>query len=215
VPPALLPFSLMMKAIGWLLALLVNPLVFWMYGGFVGLSVAYSHPSVRWKARPIASLLVIAFGQGVLAFLGAWAANRGELASAMSWVGLLGAAAASLVVLGLYPLTQLFQVEEDRSRGDHTLAVAWGPAASFRVSLSSLVLGGTLLVLALLLRFGPLDAVLVGLGMCAELLAVLAWARQFDARLVMPNYRRVMRLNIASASALSLYLLFRLFNSAS
>src|SRR5919204_3694846 len=78
VGAGLLPFSLTIKAIGWGLAWLVNPPVFWLYGGFLALSLAYSHPRVRLKARPLGSLVVVGVGQGVLAFLVAWAASRGE-----------------------------------------------------------------------------------------------------------------------------------------
>jgi 1,4-dihydroxy-2-naphthoate octaprenyltransferase len=212
-PPAtsaLLPWSVGVQALGWLAATLAQPLLFWVYGGFVVLSVAYSHPRLRLKARPIGSLVVVGLGQGVLAFLGAWAANRGELASAWSTDGLVGALAAALVVVGLYPLTQLFQIEEDRARGDRTLAVAWGPRLSFAVSLAGLLLGGLALSLLLLSRFGVLDGLLISLGLSLEVAAVLAWARTFDPRQIMRNYRHVMRLNATCAGALSAYFVLRL-----
>jgi 1,4-dihydroxy-2-naphthoate octaprenyltransferase len=210
VASELLPFSLGVQAIGWLLAWAVDPLVFAIYGVFVALSLAYSHPRVRLKARPITSLVVVGLGQGVLAFLAAWAANRRELASAWSAEGVLGAAAAALVVVGLYPLTQLFQVDEDRARGDRTLAVAWGAGASFGVALAGLVAGGLGLLLLVGLRFGALDATLVGLGLLAQLALIGAWARVYDPRQVLANYRHVMRLNTAFATALSAYFTFRL-----
>jgi 1,4-dihydroxy-2-naphthoate octaprenyltransferase len=210
----LVPFSLSVKAIGWLLAWLVNPVVFGVYGGFVLLSVAYSHPRWRLKARPIASLLVVAVGQGVLAFVAAWAASRGQLSSAWSRDGLLGATAAVLVVVGLYPLTQVFQVDEDRARGDRTLAVVFGPGASFRLALGCLTVGGVLLVLVVVLRYGALDGLLLAAGLGLELGAVGAWARRFDPLAVMANYGRAMRLNATCAAALSAYLVYRLLVAA-
>ena len=210
VSGGLLPFSLAVKAIGWALAWLVNPIVFWLYGGFVLLSLVYSHPRVRLKARPVASLLVVAVGQGVLAFLAAWAASRDELTSAWSRDGVLGTLAATLVVLGLYPLTQLFQVDEDRLRGDRTLAVAWGARASFLVALGCLLAGGTSLVSVVLVRFGTPDGVLLGVGLGLELVAIAFWARHFDPQAVMRNYGRVMRLNASCAAALSADLVYRL-----
>jgi 4-hydroxybenzoate polyprenyltransferase len=212
VSSQLLPFSLAMKGIGGLLAWVVDPLFFWIYAAFVVLSLAYSHPRVRLKARPVLSVVVVGFGQGILAFLGAWVANRGELASVLSRDGILGVSAATLVVVGLYPLTQLFQVEEDRGRGDRTIAVAWGPHASFRLSLACLLAGGLLLALVVLLRFGAADALVVGLGLMVQLLAILWWARRYDPAPVMANYRRVMRLNASCSAGLALYLCFRLVN---
>jgi 4-hydroxybenzoate polyprenyltransferase len=210
VNAGLLPFSLTIQAFGWLLSWLVNPPVFGVYGGFVLLSVAYSHPRLRLKARPVGSLIVVGIGQGVLAFLAAWAASRGELGSAWSRDGLVGATAATLVVLGLYPLTQLFQVEEDRLRGDRTIAVVWGPRASFRLALGCLLGGGALLVGVVLMRFGALDGSLLATGLGLELLAIAVWARHFDPLAVMRNYARVMRLNASCAAALSVYLVYRL-----
>ncbi|HEX4600531.1 MAG TPA: hypothetical protein VH116_03980, partial [Gemmatimonadales bacterium] len=45
---------------------------------------------------------------------------------------------------GLYPLTQLYQLEEDRRRGDRTLALRLGLRASLRVAI-----GATLVAFAL------------------------------------------------------------------
>ncbi len=210
VLPALLPVALLMQATGWLLAAFVN-LPFWLaYGAFVGLSTAYSHPSIRLKARTLISLLVVGFGQGVLAFVAAWAATRGEIASAWSVDGALGAAAAMALILALYPLTQLYQMEEDAARGDHTLAVAWGPARCFRLSLICTVAGGLAMLVELLRRFGPVDAALVGIGLAVQGTAIGWLARGFDPRLVVRTYRRVMGMNALSAGALGAYLLVRL-----
>lgn len=210
VEAALLPFALAVKAAGWLLAAMVN-LPFWLvYTAFAGLSFAYSHPRVRLKAHPWGSLATVGIGQGVLAFLGAWAATRGELGSALSPEGLLGVAAATLLILALYPLSQLYQVDEDRARGDRTVAVVWGPGRCFAFALGCSILGGAAMLAVLARRFGSLDALLVGLGLMGQVLAVAWWARHYEQRRVLGNYRHVMRLNTLSAGALAAYLVARL-----
>jgi 1,4-dihydroxy-2-naphthoate octaprenyltransferase len=210
VVPALLPFSLAVQAIGWLLAFFVN-LPFWLaYGAFVALSFAYSYPRVRLKAHTLTSLAVVGFGQGALAFLAAWAAVRGEMGSAWSLDGALGAASAVLLILALYPLTQLYQIDEDATRGDRTVVVAWGPGRSFVLALACTVAGGILMLTLLARRFGAVDTLLVGLGLFAQLASLAWWARRFDARQVLANYRRVMRLNVLNAAALGGYLVIRL-----
>ena len=209
VLPALLPFSMTVKAVGWLLAGLVNGSFFLLYGGFLLLSLAYSHPRVRLKARPIPSLLVVGTGQGILGFLGGWAANRGEVISAISLPGVLGAGAATLLVLGFYPLTQLYQIEEDRARGDRSLAVAWGPRTCFRFALACFGIGGLAMV-AIVSRYGWIEAGLVGVALLTQLVVVARWATRFDPDLVVGNYRRVMRLNTLAAGGLALYLCYHL-----
>ena len=156
VLPALLPLALGMKAIGAVLAALVNLPFLVVYLAFAALSLAYSYPRVRLKAHTWGSLLTVGFGQGVLAFLAAWAAVRGELASALSAQGVLGAIAATLLILAIYPLTQLYQVDEDSARGDRTVAVVWGPRACFLLPKACVVVGGAAMLAVLWLEFGML-----------------------------------------------------------
>src|SRR5258706_360300 len=141
VSPGLLPFSLAVQAVGALVAALVNLPFLSVYVLFLALSFGYSHPRIRWKARTWTSLLVVGFGQGALAFLGAWAATRGEVASALSFEGVLGAVAAVLLILALYPLTQIYQIDEDAARGDRTVAVVWGPQRCFAFALACTIFG--------------------------------------------------------------------------
>jgi 1,4-dihydroxy-2-naphthoate octaprenyltransferase len=210
VEPALLPVALGMKVVGAVLAALVNGPFLIVYAGFAGLSLAYSHPRVRLKAHPWGSLLTVGIGQGVLAFLGAWAATRGELDSVHSTDGALGAVAATLLILAVYPLTQLYQVDEDAARGDRTIAVAWGARACFLFALGCLLIGGAAMLAVLGRRFGSLDAIVVGCGLIVETVAIGRWAGRYDPLQTLANYRRVMRLNTLSAAGLSLYLLARL-----
>jgi 4-hydroxybenzoate polyprenyltransferase len=206
----LLPFSLAVKAVGWLLAAAVNWPFFWIYGGFAALSLAYSHPLTRLKARPLSSLLTVAIGQGVLAFLGAWAAARGEIASVWSPVGVLGALAVTLLIVSRYPLTQLYQVEEDRARGDQTVAVAWGPRGSFAISMISQVVGGAAMLGVLYSHYGLGDVLFAAVALAGQLVATAHWAARFDPSRVLANYRQVMRLNTVSAAAIALYIVYRL-----
>jgi 4-hydroxybenzoate polyprenyltransferase len=210
VSPALLPFSLAVQGVGWLLAALVNLPFFLIYGAFLGLSFAYSHPRIRLKAHTLTSLVVVGFGQGALAFLAAWAAVRGEIASAWSLDGALGTVTAVLLILALYPLTQLYQIDEDAARGDRTVAVAWGPKRSFTFALVCTLLGGVAMVVLVSRRFGGVDAAVVGVGLYAQVVIISRFAKDFDPDKIVQNYRRVMRLNALSASALGAYLVVRL-----
>ena len=206
VVPELLPFSLAVKAAGWLLAAAVGWPFFWIYAGFALLSFAYSHPRTRLKAYPLGSVLTVAIGQGMLAFLGGWAAVRGEVDSAWSLVGVGGAMAATLLILSSYPLTQLYQIEEDRARGDRTAAVAWGPRGSFAFSLTCQAIGGATMVAILYRLYGPGDATLAASALVVQFAVIAHWAARFDQDEIIENYRRVMRLSTLWAAGLIVYL---------
>ncbi|MBV9581779.1 MAG: UbiA prenyltransferase family protein, partial [Chloroflexi bacterium] len=164
VEPALLWFALAVEFVGCALTLLVNVPTFLLYVTILVIFTAYSHPSVRLKARPFASLAAVGLGQGVLAYLAGYAACSGELSAVWRPVGVLGALAAALLILGVYPLTQVFQIDEDRARGDRTVAVAWGTRTCFILALSLQAIGGIAMLLVLDSLFGSGDVLVVGLG---------------------------------------------------
>ena len=97
----------------------------------VVMGIAYSHPRWRMKRRPHASLLMVTAGQGILPLLMGGEAGRvagGQLQGALlAWVS----CAAALIITGFYPLTQVYQIDEDRQRGDQSFAVRWGPEKVF------------------------------------------------------------------------------------
>jgi hypothetical protein len=119
----------------------VGPLFGAVTAACVGLSILYSHPVTRWKARPGLDLLVNMAGYGAgttlagLAAAGAagWSGVRPDAPAAAWFVG-----GFALLFGSLYPLTQIYQHGADRERGDRTLATALGPRPSL---LLALVLG--------------------------------------------------------------------------
>jgi lycopene elongase/hydratase (dihydrobisanhydrobacterioruberin-forming) len=94
------------------------------------LSVAYSVPPVRLKAVAGMDWLVNMLGFGTLTPFAAWAITGRPLH------GPLGAVlwAYTPLFAGLYPLTQLYQLDDDRARGDRTLAVRLGPRNSLTLA---------------------------------------------------------------------------------
>ena len=212
VPQRLLGFSLIWQAAGFALALLVNPVFASIYAVMFLLSVAYSHPAVRWKGKPALALVTVALGQGVLACLGGWAAARGEVVSALSPIGALTVGAATLITTGFYPLTEIYQVEEDARRGDRTLAIWLGPRNAFRFALT-LIGGGALLAFALIAnRFGLAEALLLGAASVAVVAIVRAWGARYEASAVMYNFRMIMRLYAFTSIAFLAWIGWHLLN---
>jgi len=210
VTPPLLGFSLGIQLIGLGLAALVGWQLVLLYAIVMALSVAYSHPKFRWKARPLLSLLVVAFGQGAIGFRAGWlCADSPPLPMLSSLDGMLGLAAAVLLTTGFYPLSQLYQIDEDRQRGDFTFAVVYGPKASFQFALSCLFAGGVCIAAVSWKRFGVVDA-LLALG--AQLVlwwVVLRWHRRFRSE-VIANFVTLHRLQFAVSAGTLGYVSLRL-----
>ena len=198
VPPpvteALLGFSLATQGVGLALALFVGVEFTLLYVLVMVLSVAYSHPRLRWKGKPILSLLVVAFGQGAIGFGGGWLCGSTPPRPWLgSFDGLLGTAVATMIAVGFFPLTQLYQIGEDSARGDRTFAVAFGAKASFGFALVCTALGGACMVPLVARLFGRWDALLVGGIFGLTLVAIVLWQRRFKDE-IEANFRVLHRL---------------------
>jgi 4-hydroxybenzoate polyprenyltransferase len=211
VDPFLLPWSLGILVVGLFLSL-VRPWTTLLYLLVLLLALAYSHPAVRLKARPLASLLTIAIGQGVLPFLAGWLATTQPSGD---WhLALIAAGSAAFVAIAFYPLTQLYQVEEDRQRGDQTIAVVLGADRSFTLSTVLLVAAAILTVATVARRFGAGESVVVLLFYGGLLSAVQWWRRSFRRWNVLQNFRAAMTFTSVGAAGFGLYLLTHLIAAA-
>lgn len=213
IPPpvdaGLLRFSLVVQALGLPLALAVNPVFAAAWLTLFVIATAYSHPKIRLKANPWLALLAVGFGQGAIGFAAGWLVAQPALASLLMPSALLGMLSTVGIVMGLYLVTQSYQTQEDRRRGDRTLPVLLGPRRALRLAVLSLALGG-LSLLPILVGFGGVWlALLVGFfGLIA--VGLLRWARHFAEAEVSANYRTAMRVAALSAAGFSAFALFQL-----
>jgi 1,4-dihydroxy-2-naphthoate octaprenyltransferase len=161
VPPRLLGFSLLLQAIGAGIAAAAGAAFLFLYCAIALLAAGYSHPGTRWKASPWGSALVVALGQGLLGFAAGWAAGADLLLDMGSTRFVLGGIGAALTTLGLYPSTQVFQLEEDERRGDLTLARALGPVRALRLGSTCLIAAGAAAAWLMALEHGSVDALVI------------------------------------------------------
>src|SRR5438045_4850261 len=115
------------------------------------LSLLYSVPPFRFKAVAGVDWLINMWGFGTLTPYAAWAATGRPLDVGYGVVLL----AFCPLFAGLYALTQLYQFDEDRRRGDRTVALILGMRASLVVAtLSTLIAFGLLAWAMMLLHVG-------------------------------------------------------------
>jgi 4-hydroxybenzoate polyprenyltransferase len=140
--------------------LLISLITFWLY----------STPHARWKQHPILSLIAIAVSTGITSVILGTLAAGGSIQTLPVLSATLG---ATLILLSMYPVSQVFQIAEDQQRGDQTFAVRYGITGvrrffsiSFLFGLMGIIYGvstiqpaagllllaGTLLSYAILLR---------------------------------------------------------------
>jgi 4-hydroxybenzoate polyprenyltransferase len=121
------------------------------YALCLGFSILYSVPPFRLKAVAGADWLINLMGFGLLTPYAGWALTGGAVIGPGRTV-LIGFA---FLFGALYPLTQLYQLDEDRRRGDRTLACVLGLDWSLLVALwTALVAFGSFVVAGVEAQWG-------------------------------------------------------------
>jgi lycopene elongase/hydratase (dihydrobisanhydrobacterioruberin-forming) len=174
LPEHLLAFSLFLLSAGQLLAFVLPPAFRIAYAICFILSILYSVPPFRFKAVAGVDWLINMWGFGTLTPFAAWAATGRPLDAGHALVLL----AFCPLFAGLYPLTQLYQLEEDRRRGDRTLALLLGLRASLSVAIGCTLLAFALFGWAALVLGGPAWWLVVALA--AWLVVLVPWYRRRD-----------------------------------
>jgi hypothetical protein len=136
-PRGLARASVGLMVVGQLIALALPTGFVVAYAICFAMSVAYSVPPVRLKAVAGADWLINIIGVGVLTPFAGWAATGAALRGDGVWI-MIG---FGFLFGALYPLTQIYQFDEDSSRGDRTLARMLGVRWSLVASAIAAVLG--------------------------------------------------------------------------
>lgn len=194
VPPRhLAGFSIALMGVGQILALRLAAPYASAYAICLALSLAYSVPPLRLKAVAGADWIINMWGFGALTPYAGWAATGLPIDPARGLVLL----AFCPLFAALYPLTQLYQLEEDARRGDRTLACVLGVRRSLNAALAAAGLAFTLFAAAGV-RAGWRDGVGDLWRWGALMLAFGAWAavlvpwRRHQARLTAADHERRM-----------------------
>ena len=133
VPRHLFAFGLAFMVTGQLWALTLPRGFALAYAVCFALSILYSVPPFRLKAVAGADWMINMVGFGTLTPYAGWAATDRPLDTP----AMLALLAFCPLFAALYPLTQLYQFEEDRARGDRTLAILLGVAPSLWVAIGA------------------------------------------------------------------------------
>ena len=99
--------------------------------GYIGFSKAYSWDGIRMKKRTYSGWASVIFFQGGYTFM---LANMAATGASIAWFTSRNIECmlfASLIIGGSYPLTQIYQHEEDSLRGDYTISYRLGITGTF------------------------------------------------------------------------------------
>lgn len=110
------------------LGFVVDPLFGFLMPLYIGASKAYSYRRIRLKKLPVTGYLTVIIFQGALTF---WLVYYGCNADDSVWVPWQGMVISALLIGGFYPLTQVYQHQQDLNDGVATISYKLGYNGTF------------------------------------------------------------------------------------
>ena len=172
-------------------------------------SKAYSHPDIRLKKYPITGWLVAGLFQGLFTFVMCYIGiNKYSLENIWQASVLIPGSLCSLMLWANYPMTQIYQHEEDSKRGDETFSRMLGIKGTFYF------VGGVfaLVTIGFVLYFNTYFSTRYALGFLLALLPVLIYfsywffkVRRDESK---ADYTHTMWLNFISSTTLNVYFVY-------
>lgn len=172
-------------------------------------SKAYSHPLVRLKKYPWTSWLVTGLFQGLFTFLMFYVGvNDFGLQNAWKQQIILPGILTSAMLWANYPITQVYQHEEDTKRGDITLSARLGIVETFYFSATvfTFAIAGFLFYFKYV--FGEQYAWYFVIALMPILAYFFYWFLIILRSKNNADYDHTMRLNFVSAACLNAFFIF-------
>lgn len=196
--------AMLLQMIGFLLAVVQGSLYTGIYALSMLLFWLYSTPWARWKGRPVKSLIAIGISTGFNSvLLGYMAAGYARI----NIIILIAALGVMLMLLSLYPTSQIYQKDEDLRRGDQTFTLQYGKKVVLLFFDASFFTGLVMVAMAIF-YFHKWIAVIFGLlGLVTGLIVRLKLRRLTASE---EDYFLVMQIKYGTSMAFTLFLLIAL-----
>lgn len=198
-----------------LLAIGLSFLLNWMFA--IGITIyllvskAYSWDKIRLKKYPITSTVVVTIFQGAFTFLLIEVGLTDKIEFELTDFTL--ALVATLFLAGSYPITQIYQHQEDSKRGDKTISIMLGVNGTFLFSGVLFAFAATLMSLVFL-EIERIDWIAIFALACLPILIFFSnWYLKSKKNPDLVNFSNTMTMNKLSSVCLSLaFLLMKLIS---
>jgi 1,4-dihydroxy-2-naphthoate octaprenyltransferase len=177
-------------------------------------SKAYSHPSVRLKKYPVIGWLTVVFFQGVFTFVMSYAGiNKFPLENIVQDKVLFPGLLSSLMLFATYPLTQVYQHEEDAKRGDRTMSLILGVKGTFLFAIIFFSIATVGFVYFFVKTFSAFYAVVFLITQSPVVAYFLLWFYAVWKDRSNADHKSTMRLNFLSSLCLNGFFIYLFLNT--
>jgi hypothetical protein len=177
-------------------------------------SKAYSHPLIRLKRMAYMGWLMAGLFQGLFTFMMCYVGiNKFGLTNLWRPEVLVPGMLTSIMLWANYPMTQVYQHEEDQRRGDITLSVRLGIMGTFYFVALVFALAFAGFIYYFNHFFELRYAVYFIIASLPILTFFLYWFLRVRKDVSLADYRNTMRLNFISATCLNIFFVYFFLDS--
>lgn len=194
--------TLIMDALAVLLSLSISLIFAAGILLYVLASRAYSYRGIRLKRFPVIGFLTVFFFQGALIFFLTYHAAHPQRTLN---VPLLPCLISSLLIGALYPLTQIYQHEEDKRDGVITLSYWLGKRGTFVFSMGLFLSATVLMFFFFQQQRQPNHFWLFLLFLLPAVLFFLYWMRNVWIKETAADFRHSLRMNVLATVCTTLF----------
>lgn len=177
-------------------------------------SKAYSHPAIRLKKHAITGWIITGLFQGLFTFIMCYTGlNDFSYDHALTPPVILPGLLTTIMLWANYPMTQIYQHEEDAKRGDRTFSLMLGILGTFYFvgAVFSIVTIGFVLYF---ITFFELKYALVFLGALSPVVAYFFyWFLKVYKDKTLADHKHTMLLNFISATCLNGFFIYLFLES--
>ena len=171
----------------------------WFFAGillYIAASRAYSYRGIRLKKYPIIGYLTVICFQGALTFFLVMHGSSVDRTLAVPPVGMI---AASLLIGGFYPLTQIYQHMQDKEDGVTTISYKLGYTGTFIFTAIIYFLAMMSLAIYLNAENGLGKFFIIQIFLSPVIAYFLWWFYKVFKNVAEANYVNTMRMNVLAA----------------
>jgi 1,4-dihydroxy-2-naphthoate polyprenyltransferase len=172
---------------------------------YIAASRAYSYRGIRLKQFPVIGYLTVIIFQGAVTF---FLVMHGSSIYKTTAISPLGMIAASLLIGGFYPLTQIYQHKQDKEDGVTTLSYRLGYRGTFIFTAIIYILAMSSLALYLAFNLALGKFFIIQLFFAPVLVFFSWWFYKVYRDETEANFKNTMRMNIIASVFTNLAFIF-------
>ena len=195
--PQLFRVTVVLDCAGILLSLLIGPLFTVVMLLYIGASKAYSYRGIRLKRFPYLGYLVVIIFQGAVTFWLVYYGSNMEHIIQVPWQGLV---ICSLLVGGFYPLTQIYQHQQDIDDGVSTISYKLGYLGTFIFCTIVYILAWVFIAQFFIQYRKGNQLLMIGIFFIPVIVYFIRWFVQVKKNQQEANFKNTMKMNWLAAT---------------